>query len=618
MKFATAADAASSHAHYPLRTSKIWTCREICLGLAFCAPILLAYLYTLPSGVGWWDSGELIAAAKTLSIAHRPGFPLYVIAGRILFGLFDNPAVWANALSAICATLALLFIWRGFWLLSGGSMLSAAWTGLGGWLVAFAPLFWRQSLRAEVYTPTFLALGVAFLLAVAAQRAPDPRCAARRFLAAAFVLSLAFCMHTAITVSVAPLFLLLFLAGDFVPSAKQWSFAALFALVGFSIYAYVPIRAPMAPYVWGDPQSWSGFWAYLTASDSYGIIAEQAGGTVSRAAALMNIALGNVPWLLTALGLSGIVTGAITGRHLGRAPLLLVVSGLAVSATVVSHVVAGNFDMQAYLFPIVWALWWGFTRLDPFRVAPPWEMSPSIRVSIAAGFAVIATVATGMAWADGARQTRSENLGMADYWGSEILANTKDNDLIVLQDANTDFLLRGLLVSTPAAPDIAVLNTALSGASWYRKWWTGRYRLSAAAAPIDAQDWPKQTAAWWKKNRGRVFVDYGTPGWRPAELVPAGWLGEWKETPDRAAVGIPMLKSLAARSDPDWIRTAVGFYFRLGQYFKARELPGAAAMAWDQGLRWAPMEPSLIRALADIESEIQVAGLSGLEMSSGR
>lgn len=615
---ALSAEPASLHAVYPLRPAHIWTYREIWPGLLFCAPVLLAYLYTLPSGVGWWDSGELIAAAKTLSIAHRPGFPLYVIAGRILFGLFDNPAVWANGLSAVCATLALLFIWRGFWLLSGGSILSAAWIGLGGWFVAFAPLFWRQSLRAEVYTPTFLALGVAFLLAVASQRAPDPRCAARRFLAAAFIGSLAFCMHTAIAAAAAPLFIFLFLTGDFRPSVKQWSWAGLSLLVGLSIYLYVPIRAPMAAYVWGDPQSWSGFWSYFTASDSYGIIAEQAGGTLSRAVALMNIVFDNIPWLLTALGLAGVATGALTGRLMGRGPLLLLVSGLGVAATVVSHVVSGNFDMQAYLFPVIWALWWGFTRLDPFRVSPPWEMSPAARLSIAVGFAAIAVAATGMAWAHGVNETRPARLEMADYWGSEILANKRDHDLIVLRDANTDFLLRGLLVSTPGSPEIAVLNTALSGASWYRKWWLGRYHPNPTTASIDGLDWPKQTAAWWKKNRGRVFVEYGTPGWLPAELVPAGWLAEWSRVPDRVAVGIPRLNSLVARSDPDWVRTAVRFYFRLGLYFQARGMPDAAEQAWDQGLRWAPGEPLLIVALAGLKRDVQVAGLSGLEVSGDR
>ena len=48
-------------------------------------------------------------------------------------------------------------------------------------------------------------------------------------------------------------------------------------MAGLSVYAYVPLRSPMAQYVWGQPDSWQGFVAYLTASDSYGIVAAESG-----------------------------------------------------------------------------------------------------------------------------------------------------------------------------------------------------------------------------------------------------------------------------------------------------------------------------------------------------
>jgi hypothetical protein len=587
-----------TYAVYALRDQRIWTPRDLYLGAAFVVPLLAAYLMTLPGGVGWWDSGELIACAKSLSVAHRPGFPLYVVLGRVLFGFVPDPCLWANAFSAFCAAAALLFLWRGFWFLLGGTVWSAAWMALGGWLLGFSPLFWRQSLRAEVYAPVFLALALVFLLTVAAQRAPDPRYALRRFLAAAYVAGLAFCLHSALAVAAAPVFLLIFLTGDFRPSYRQWLLGAGALLASLSLYLFVPLRAPHALYVWGDPASWSGFWQYLSASDSFGTIAAEAGGTLARIAGLLDVVHEGVPWLLSAVGLAGLAIGALFGHRYGRAPFVLLVFGVAVAATVISQLIKGNFDLQAYLFPLLWALWWGFCRLDPFRLTPRLEKSQPLRWSVAGAFVVLAVWMSADTWARGARQMESFGLELAERWGTELLHSADDGDLIILQDANTDFLLRGIMASEAHPARVTVLNTAFAGALWYRHWWEARF-LPAGVVPPGSSDWPRQVATWWKDHRGGVLVDYGAPGWLPVELVPAGWLARW-EAAGEISESIPRLDTPEALEDPDWVRTAVWYYYRLGEYYLARGRHEAAAQAWDEGLLWAPSEPTLSAVRAQL------------------
>ena len=595
-------DVTRSFAAYPLRSERIWTGRHLLAGLAFLVPLLAAYAVTLPGGVGWWDSGELIAAAKSLSVAHRPGFPLYVVCGRALFGFLDDPCLAANALSALCGVLALLCLWRALVMLFGHTWWSVAWITIGGWLVGFAPLVWRQSLRAEVYTPVYFALAAAFLLAIAAQRAPDPRTATRRFLGAAYVAGLAFCVHTALAVAAWPAFLLLFLWGDFRPSMKQWAVAAAALTVGVSVYLFVPLRAPHAPWVWGDPSTWSGFWAYLTASDSYGIIADQSHGTISRAAELVNLVFDRTPWLLVAPGIAGVAAGALFGHRFGRAPLVLFVTGTLVAATVVSDVIADNFDTQAYLFPLLWALWWGFARLDPHSLIVRQERSSRWRLASVGVIFLLAVSITARSALVGAAAVEPFRLELANRWGEEILGEATDGSLIILQDANTDFLLRGILVSMSDVPRAVVLNVSLAPAPWYRNWWSRRHGDGRLTVPVDHPRWTRAVATWWRAEMGDVYVDYGTPGWLPLELVPAGWLAHWIDSSSAGGTArtIPRMDVTLATDDPDWVRAAVWYYYRLGAFYQARGMHKAASEAWDEGLQWAPAEPELLAARASL------------------
>ncbi|HLF82731.1 MAG TPA: DUF2723 domain-containing protein, partial [Blastocatellia bacterium] len=58
-----------------LQTSRI---RIACSLLVFIAS-LVVYTRTLAPTVTLVDSGELIVAARSLGVAHPPGFPLYVL-----------------------------------------------------------------------------------------------------------------------------------------------------------------------------------------------------------------------------------------------------------------------------------------------------------------------------------------------------------------------------------------------------------------------------------------------------------------------------------------------------------------------------------------------------------
>lgn len=81
--------------------------RSLVLALVVFALSLVVYASTLAPTVTLVDSGELILAARSLGVAHPPGFPLYVLLAHLAtLAPMGNVAVRVNFASAIFAALA--------------------------------------------------------------------------------------------------------------------------------------------------------------------------------------------------------------------------------------------------------------------------------------------------------------------------------------------------------------------------------------------------------------------------------------------------------------------------------------------------------------------------------
>jgi tetratricopeptide (TPR) repeat protein len=84
-------------------TSKV----RIACALAVFITSLVLYTWTLAPTVTLVDSGELIVAARSLGVAHPPGFPLYVLLAHLATLVpISNVAVRVNFASALFAALA--------------------------------------------------------------------------------------------------------------------------------------------------------------------------------------------------------------------------------------------------------------------------------------------------------------------------------------------------------------------------------------------------------------------------------------------------------------------------------------------------------------------------------
>ncbi len=73
---------------------------------------MLVYLMTIAPTLSFFDSGEMIAGAYTLGVAHPPGYPVYVTLGKLFTYLpFGNVAFRVNLMSSFFAAMTSVMIY---------------------------------------------------------------------------------------------------------------------------------------------------------------------------------------------------------------------------------------------------------------------------------------------------------------------------------------------------------------------------------------------------------------------------------------------------------------------------------------------------------------------------
>ena len=133
--------------------------------------LLLApcYLLTLPATLSWShhgaDGGDLATAVALGRLPHPPGFPTYLLLGRLFLHLpWGDPAWSLNLLSALSAATAAVLV------AVAGNPESAICNLQSAICLALSPLLWSQALITEVYAPA--ALFSAAVLFLALRRRP--------------------------------------------------------------------------------------------------------------------------------------------------------------------------------------------------------------------------------------------------------------------------------------------------------------------------------------------------------------------------------------------------------------------------------------------------------------
>ncbi|MFA5779574.1 MAG: DUF2723 domain-containing protein [Elusimicrobiota bacterium] len=212
-----------------------------------------------PSVAIYRDAGEMASVCYTFGIAHPPGYPLYVLFGKIftLIIPFGNIAYRINLMSAFFGALScgiLYLIIKGIadrgQRTKDGNLRSTLCALCSALVLAFSKTFWSVSLVAEMYT-----LNTVFIVLIIYLLFSDVKASA--VLLAAFLFGLAMGNRIDI-VLIAPGVLYLLISSKEIkksPFARITGYALLFFL-GFSVYLFLPIRSKTQPYLnWNKPDN---------------------------------------------------------------------------------------------------------------------------------------------------------------------------------------------------------------------------------------------------------------------------------------------------------------------------------------------------------------------------
>ncbi|MGH7532663.1 MAG: glycosyltransferase family 117 protein, partial [Gemmatimonadales bacterium] len=130
---------------------------------------LLAYILTLAPTVTFWDSGELLAAAKGLGIPHPPGSPFFVLVAHVWAMLlpFGTFAWRVNLLAAVTGALTVAFLALALYETirpqgPGAESLSVVSALVAG----FTLTHWQNSNETEVYAVATAMIAVIIWLAL--------------------------------------------------------------------------------------------------------------------------------------------------------------------------------------------------------------------------------------------------------------------------------------------------------------------------------------------------------------------------------------------------------------------------------------------------------------------
>lgn len=236
------------------------------------------YMATLAPSVTFFDSGEFLTASASLGSAHSPGYPLFLMYAKAFTWIpLGNVAFRINMATAFSSSLACLGVYlltvlilkKEHLAVNGHFSTFIMKTAALAAAVAFSvtPRLWLQSNHDKPYPLLAFMTSIIFYLLLKWREHyeyGDERPA--YVYVCTFLAGLAMGLHQSVVLLLPSWFLLIVLADwRMLTRIKELVLATAFAMVGFSVHLYLPLRATQNPLLnWGDPKTSTQFlWHFL-------------------------------------------------------------------------------------------------------------------------------------------------------------------------------------------------------------------------------------------------------------------------------------------------------------------------------------------------------------------
>jgi hypothetical protein len=433
---------------------------------------LSVYVKTMCPTVFWWDSGEFIANVAVLGIPHRPGFPIFVLLGRLFSFLpFWNVAFKVNSLSALCASVSLGICCKAFFevvniffpaaakrrevvALSVLSFLS---------VLGFTYSFWIQAVRAEVYALNMLFFSVLLYVSILWVKNEEPKHIYLFF----FILGLGLGNHHLSLLSTIPAFIFLFLTSvrrSFIELKRIPLYALLF-LAGMSVYLYIPIRSLCnPPLVWGAVKSLSSSANSIFALDTIkNLNFAFLSNLTDKTTELLSLFFDQLTPLCFALSLVGLVLLLRHSRRILTLLLLMIIGNCAVVIFMTTEFISTNPDLHGYLIFSIFSLafFYGLGVLILLNFTR--HSSSFVRHSLLIVFGVISLFPLLKHYPE----ADISNNRIAHHYGTSVISDLDSNSVLIVDNVNLNFILRELRYAERKREDVTVIDRGLLGFDWY-------------------------------------------------------------------------------------------------------------------------------------------------------
>lgn len=406
---------------------------------------LLVYLRTMCRTIYVGDSGELAAAVHVLGIPHPPGYPLYVLLGKLFSVLLPigKPALRLNMFSAVCSSVSVAFLYLCLlrmsfdWFIAAGVALT--------W--AFSASLWSQSGIPRVYALGAVISSVATYFAVRWYFDPDQ---ARWLIASALVVALGLANHPVVGAHAPAVLLMVLLKRPSVfTDPWVWIEGACCLIPPLLLYfAWLPLRARTNPVVnWGNIRSFTDLRRFLGRKEYW---RHRYVRSKSDAIEVIWFYMTRIGTEFGFLGSAALVLGiALLGRD--QRPLFAMVAVLVLvnMASMIAHARREDiFHWTRYMItawlaltiPLAFGWGWMVQALpEPARL--PAAFAPAVFLLIA--------------------QFRKQDLSRhryADEYNRRILTALPENATLIAQDDNVVFPLMYLKNAENLRPDIKLME----------------------------------------------------------------------------------------------------------------------------------------------------------------
>lgn len=593
---------------------------------------LVVYWMTSARSVFWWDSGELIASVSSLGIAHRPGFPIYILLAKMFSFLpFGTITFKVNLFSGLLASLSLVTLFlilkepreRFFSNLKISDRLFYFASILSVILAGFTYSFWIQAVRAEVYTlGTFIFLTLLFLL-LKLQETGKTRSTAKNakyFMLFCFILGLGLCNHYAILISALPALIYLLLNSSL---RKFLSPGVLFTgilsfISGLSVYLYLPVRSSTGPaFNWGNPADLNQLLKSVFALESLQKMGFGSGTPFwSKFFGTVNLMTDQLSFVVMILAFIGLFYFYQMNRKLFWFSLWLILGNCLITAFVVDEFITDNPDLHGYLIPsmIMLSIGFGLGVLLILQNLKSAFFSTKVKFNTEKLIYPLALVlVTIICLLPVYRAYPKANLAKNSFpsqYAMCIISGLPQNSLVIIDNPNLDFILRGLQYGEGIRKDLTILNRSFLPAYWYCQQERKKHPEIFQGIP-EAKTGETLFVNVAKKalrDKRPVYIEYIEKDTVIKDfLMPSGYLMQLSmKKQSYFAKPILSKQSLWEKENFNWQdnplfyrdgdaqRMWVLSWYRLGYYYETRGMKKQALEKYNKILAFSPQEPELL------------------------